>query len=131
MRELIEKKIEEAKVPAWNPRFGWEEWNLYEPENKKETDRAAKAVAALNAAMSKFKKLVSGIPKKQPEWDIAEVGKIAGAMFDSIVAPVHRKFSASGADDTPSWEVSITSAIQMVKDVYGKKGWTKLADYIG
>jgi hypothetical protein len=131
MRELIEKKIEEAKSPRWTPTFGWEDWKLYEPEGKKGQERADKAVAALNAGMMQFKKLAAKVPKTISEWNIEKVGKAMGAIFDKQVAPVHRKFLAAGSDDTPCWEVSITSAIQMVKDIYGKKGWTKLADYIG
>jgi len=130
MRELIERKIQEAKT-GWSPKLDAEGWQLYEPETKAERTKTAKAVTALNSAMAKFKKAVRKKLSKIAEYDTKVVGPIAGELFDAIVAPVHAKFDSVGADDTPSREISTLAAIQMVKDIYGKTGWTKLGDHIG
>jgi len=131
MRELIEKKLEEAQSKGWTKGADWQFWNLYEPEGKADIAKTDKAVSALNSAMAKFQKAVRKDLADIPEYDTKVVGPIAGKLYDKIIDPVHGKFDSVGSDDTPVREVSILSAIQMVKDIYGKTGWTKLGDHIG
>jgi len=131
MKELIEKKIEEASSGGWSPKMGLEGWELYEPETKAQVAKTAKAVTALNGAMSKFQKAVRKDLAKITEYDTKVAGPIAGALYDKLIDPVHSKYRSIGADDTPVREISVLAAIQMVKDVYGKTGWSKLGDYIG
>lgn len=125
MRALIERKT------GYSSKMDWEGWKLYEPESAKEETKVANASAALNDAMSKFRKELKKRLAKVSEYDTKVIGPIAGGLYDSIVLPVHRKFKSIGANDTPVREVSTVAAIQMVKDIYGKTRWTKLGDYIG
>lgn len=131
MRELIERKIEEASKNVWSPKMDHEGWKLYDPDTDADVAKTKKAVSALNSALSKFQKAVRKDLAKIPEYDTKVVGPIAGELYNKIIAPVHSKYRSVGADDTPVREVSVLAAIQMVKDVYGKTGWTKLGDHIG
>jgi len=131
MRELIERRIEEASKGAWNPKMGIDGWKLYTPESKSDISKTDKAVDSLNSAMGKYKKALRKDLAKIAEYDTKVVGPVAGALYDSIIDPVHSKYRSVGADDTPVREISVIAAIQMIKDVYGKTGWTKLGDYIG
>jgi hypothetical protein len=131
MRELIEKKLAEAQEGLWTPKMDAEGWKLYDPETAADEKKTKKAVSALNSAMKKFQKAVRKALSKVPEYDTKTAGPIGGELYDKIIGPVHSKFRSVGADDTPVREISTLAAIQMVKDVYGKTGWTKLGDYIG
>ena len=131
MRSLIEKKRMGSSIKGWHSKLDWNGWKLYEPDNDSERTKVEKAADALNAAMLKFRKALSKGLRGISEYDTEVVGPIAGKLYDSVLIPVHEKFRASGANDTPVREVSTVAAIKMVKDIYGKKGWTKLGDYIG
>jgi len=130
MRKLIDRKLEESQK-GWIPKADWKFWGLYEPEDKQEEVLVSKAVSELNSAMAKFKKAIRSKLAKIPEYDTKVAGPIAGKLYTKIISPVHRKYDTVGADDTPVREASTVAAIQMVKDVYGKTGWTKLGYYVG
>lgn len=131
MRELIKQRIEEASKAKWSPKMNWEGWKLYEPDGEGEKKQAENAADALNAAMLKFEKELKKNLKGVSEYDTEVVGPIAGKLYDAVILPVHKKFRSIGANDTPVREISTVAAIQMVKSIYNKTGWTKLGDYVG
>lgn len=128
MREVIRRQMEESLRDGWRPGLSWAEWDLYELDDKKEVKRVEKD---LDGAMKKAQRRIIAFMRENPEYSDKVAGPYAQSVYKKTVEPVLKKYKKYGAFDTSPKYVAIQGLVNIVKDYYGIKRWTKLGDYIG